>query len=51
MSEGCLFSQVATEMPRHCDDFAWRGSAEGGAWASPHIDKQGGSAFLEAGTV
>ena len=23
MSEGCLFSQVAAEMPRHCDDLAW----------------------------
>ena len=29
----------------------WRSSREGGTWASPHINKQGGSAFLEAGTV
>ena len=29
----------------------WRSSTEGGTWASPHINKQGGSAFLEAGTV
>ena len=29
----------------------WCSSAERGAWASPHINKQGGSAFLEAGTV
>ena len=35
-----------------CEEgYGWCSSTEGGAWASPHINKQGGSAFLEAGTV